>query len=132
VTATPGQLKIPAGNYAIVELSSALITASFPVLRGEGNVYQSQDAKADWASGHMAWDRALATFKVEAGEVVDIGHIHVRAGATQSAGPGRRTGVFAVKVGPMPEQALKNLAERNPDLARARIVRTMVAATPTQ
>jgi hypothetical protein len=131
-SATPGQLKIPAGNYAIVELSSALITASFPLLQGEGNVYQSQDAKADWASGHMAWDRALATFKVEAGEVVDIGHIHVRARQTERTPSGQRRGLFTVKVGPMPEHALKNLAERNPDLARARIVRTMVAPAYTQ
>jgi hypothetical protein len=131
-SASPGQLKIPAGSYAIVELSSALVTASFPVQRGEGNVYQSQDAAPDWASGHMAWDRALATFKVEAGEVVDIGHIQVRAGPTQSAAFGHRRGSFTVKVGPMPEQALKNLAERNPDLARARIIRTMVAPVQTQ
>lgn len=130
--AAPGQLKIPAGSYAIVELSSALITASFPVLLGESERYRSQVATADWASGHMAWDRALATFKVEAGEVVDIGHVQVRAGPTENVGVGRRRGSFTVKVGPMPEQALKNLAERNPDLARARIVRTMVAPAYTQ
>ena len=131
----PVQLKIPAGDYAIVELGSSRVTQQAFGRRVDNNEYRSQDPGVDIGSLHKAWDRPITTFKVEAGEVVDLGNIHVLQGPTQ---PGALLGLvppkgsFAVKVGPMPEQVLKNLAERNPDLARARIVRTMVAPVQTQ
>ena len=118
----PGQLKIPAGDYGIVELYAMDKRGGVYVNRQ----YQARDMKLQGILLEKVYERPLAKFKVEAGEVVDIGSLQVIEGPRQRTLFGT-DGSFAIKVGKTPDPVLKNLAERNPQLASARVVRTMTA-----
>ncbi|MBZ0146162.1 MAG: hypothetical protein K8F62_01295 [Pseudorhodoplanes sp.] len=134
-SALPGQLKLPAGEYGIVELATIDTVVQGGVRGKRERAFRGSEEKLEGLDLQRVYDRALATFRVEPGEVVDIGTIEVFEGPTR---PGAMLGLipprgsFGIKVGPIPERVLKNFAERSPDLARARIVRTMVAEAQPQ
>ena len=116
-TKIPGQLRLPAGEYGIVEL--------FSVDRRESRRFKARDVKLEGALLNKVYERPLATFKIGPGEVVDIGSLRVAETRRETTLSGR-TGGFAVKVTDMPEPLLRNLAEHNPHLFKARVVRPMV------
>ena len=126
----PGQLTLPAGHYGIVELK-VLDETNYAARRGRRREYHAQNLKLEGLLLTKVYERPMATFTVEAGEVVDIGSIQVLDGPIQQ-GLIEKKGLFAVKVTPIPEVTLKNLAERSPALAKARLVRTMTATHQTQ
>jgi hypothetical protein len=121
---TPGQLKLPAGEYGIVELHA---------LNGrEARHFIAGEAKLGGLLLRKMYDRPIAIIKVGPGEVVDVGSLRVveRRGQPRFFEP---TGSFSVSVTPMPALLLQNLAERNPHLFKARVVRLMeVPAQTTQ
>jgi hypothetical protein len=119
----PAHLTLPAGQYAIVELK-VLDEINVYARSARGREYTSRIVGVE---GLMkVYERAMATFTVGAGEVVDIGSIQVFDGPVEANLFGKK-GSFSVKITPMPAPLLKNLAEHNPQLAKARMVRTMVA-----
>ena len=88
------------------------------------------DAKLGGLPMRKMYDRPIAIFKVGPGEVVDAGSLRVieRRGQATLFEP---TGSFSVTVTPTPDLLLQNLAERNPHLFKARVVRLMVAPAQT-
>ena len=126
----PGQITLPAGHYGIVELK-ALDEINYAARKGRRREYIARNMTLEGPLLTKVYERPIATFTVEAGEVVDIGNIQVIDGPTQQ-GLFDQKGSFAVKVGPMPEALLKNLADRSPALAKARVMRTMTATVQAQ
>lgn len=122
----PAEIALPAGRYGIVGLECripganhsyyAKVTERNDILTGAGNVY----------------DRPLATFDVQPGEVVDVGNLVV-GNARPTASPsffGRNIGSFAVAVTPMPEAVLQNFATHRPELYEKRVSRLMATPPP--
>jgi hypothetical protein len=116
----PGQVVLPEGEHGIVGLSCnmyrrelnyrAHIVERGSILDGTGAVYE----------------RPIASFRVKAGEVSDIGSLQIATGRLPNAGFfGPRAGFVATAV-PTPEPWLQNLAERSPQLYSARVVRPMI------
>lgn len=109
---TPSEIVLPAGDYGIVQLRcsiphrnrifNARVAERGSVLDGSGTIFE----------------RLIATFKVGAGEVVDIGSLRLPSGG----------GKFLPVVTAIPEPLLHNLATSRPDLYNARVVRPMAAA----
>jgi hypothetical protein len=119
---SPGQLTLPAGEYGIVELHA--------LNSREARHFMAGDAKLGGLPMRKMYDRPIAIFKVGPGEVVDAGSLRVieRRGQATLFEP---TGSFSVTVTPTPDLLLQNLAERNPHLFKARVVRLMVAPAQT-
>jgi hypothetical protein len=116
----PSQITLAAGTYGVVNL--------YCHVGNSGRAYGARIVQIGNAANGNAtiYDRPIATFKVGAGEVVDIGSLHVATVRTQSLGlfQGVRS-EFAAAVVPMPQPWLQNLAAANPGLYKARIVRPM-------
>jgi hypothetical protein len=113
----PGQLKIPAGEYGIVELRS--------VDSRQNRQFRAKDAKLEGVLLKQVYERPIVTITVRPGEVVDVGSLRVVEGHRETTLFGQ-TGGFSVSVTQMPEPLLRNLSERNPHLFNARVVRPMV------
>lgn len=126
----PGQITLPAGHYGIVELK-ALDEINYAARKGRRREYNARNMTLEGPLLTKVYERPFATFTIEAGEVVDIGSIQMFDGPTQQ-GLFEQKGSFAIKIGPMPETLLKNLSDRSPTLAKARVVRTMTATLQTQ
>jgi hypothetical protein len=112
----PGQLKLPAGEYAIVELHAVDLR--------ENRHFTAQDPKLEGMLLTKVYERPIALIKVESGEVVDVGSLRVIEGRRETTLLGQKSG-FTVSVTQMPEPMLRNLAERNPILFNARVTRPM-------
>jgi len=108
----PAQIVLPAGEYGISELACHAYKRI--------HTYHARIAERGsiWTGSGRVYERPFATFKVSAGEVVDIGSVRV---------PLARNGFVAV-VTPIPEAWLATLAEENPSLHSTRILRPMTAA----
>jgi hypothetical protein len=70
-------------------------------------------------------ERSIATFRVGAGEVVDIGSLQVIEGEIGKTVFGKPIRGFAAAVTQIPEPWLQSLAENSPYLFKARILRPM-------
>ena len=114
----PSQLVLPAGDYGIVNLS-----CSAPYRNRVYNARVVEQGRMFDRSGTV-YEKPIATFKVGAGEVVDIGSL--RLPSRPVSGSSRREFIGVVTA--IPEPFLKNLAEKNPQLYQQRVVRPMMAA----
>lgn len=126
----PGQITLAAGQYGIVELSIA-DELDGVIRTHRSRSYKARNMTLEGPLLMKVYERPMATFTINAGEVVDIGSIQVFEGPVQQSIFGQK-GSFAIKVAPTPEAVLKNLAERSPALANARVVRTMTATPQTE
>lgn len=114
-----GEAKLPPGNYAIVEVTA-------PPIRMQSGLmyryvtYQCRAGEPTYETPllYPAYDKAIATFTVKPGEVVDIGTLRVRASDK----------TCVAQVGPTPATKFKELAEKQPALYKARVVRPMTVA----
>lgn len=123
----PAEVALPAGRYGIVGLECntpgikrsyyAKLTERNDILTGAGNVYE----------------RPLAVFDVQPGEVVDVGKLVVGNArpSTDRSLFGSKTGSFAVAVAPMPEPVVRNFQEKRPELYEKRVTRLMVTIPPS-
>jgi hypothetical protein len=109
-----GQAKLPAGQYAVVEAYSM----KYNLIIGTGNTYRfrASEPKLEGIMLDPVYDKAIALFTLKPGEVVDVGSLRVRGNEKN----------FSAQVGPLPPDALKKLAEKEPALYKARVVRPMV------
>jgi hypothetical protein len=110
----PGQVVLPAGDYAIVSLRCQ-----------QPYNNKSYSTRASQKDGRSGYEKPLATFKVNAGEVVDVGSLRI-AGAGRTPGF-FSTALFRTSVTPIPESWLGNLAAKDPRIYSARVVRPMEA-----
>jgi len=108
----PGQLTLPAGHYGIVDLTVE-DNIDYAARRMRSRGYHASDMKLEGPLLNQVYERPIATFSVEAGEVVDIGSLQLIDGPVQRDLFVNR-GSFAVKVTPMSEIVIKNLKERSP------------------
>lgn len=119
----PSRVELPAGHYGIVGLHCA-------GYRQNSN-YNTRVAKRGSivdGSGTV-FERPFAEFDVRAGEVVDIGSLRLPSKETPRQMFGPRQGFFIPVVTAIPDEWLKNLAEADPHLYQARVVRPMLANT---
>jgi hypothetical protein len=118
----PSRIELPAGEYGIVELNC--VRSPRPV------AYRAQIAKRGsiFDGSGATYVRPIAQFKVEPGEVVDIGSLRLPARFGVPRALGAPSGSFMAVVTSIPEVWLKNLAEDEPALYRARVTRQMAAA----
>ena len=128
----PSRIELPAGEYGIVGMS-----CGHP--RGNTSNYTARVAKpGSIIDGRPAvYERPIAQFTVGPGEVVDIGSLRFasRPRPTPTLGerlrPGGPPGALAGVVPPIPDEWLKNLAEADPSLYQARVVRPMMVGAGT-
>jgi hypothetical protein len=118
------EMMLAPGDYGIVGLSCK-----------QGRVHTSYLSKVvqrpNMITGSpVVYDRPFATFRVGAGEVVDIGSIRI-ATVSARAADGGISSSFVTSVEPIPDRMLADLARRRPDLHKARVVRPMVATWPS-
>jgi hypothetical protein len=124
--AVPGQLKIPAGEYAIVEVNALDLGVVISTTRQ----FRAPNMKYEGALLIPSYERPIARFTVGPGEVVDVGSLQITEGRRESL-LFETQGNFTANVAPTPEPLLRNLAARNPNLYKARVVRTMTRPGPT-
>ncbi len=108
----PSQIVLAAGDYGFVELECQGVQRRVYAARVVGSVYE----------------RPIATFNVQAGEVVDIGSLQLPARLVGAYGWKRP--IFNAVVTPIPELWLQNLAASNPNLHSARVTRLMKVPPP--
>jgi hypothetical protein len=118
----PSQLTLPAGDYAIVQLTCLIGKRSIHY-----NARVVQRGSILDASGTI-YDRPIATFKVGTGEVVDIGSVRLPSKTTPGGFFRAPRSEFIAIVTPIPAEWLAALAEGNPKLIQDRVVRPMTAA----
>jgi hypothetical protein len=124
----PSRIELPAGAYGIVGLS-----CGHP--RGNSSSYMARATKSGSIidGGGTVYEKPIAQFTVAPGEVVDIGSLRLtsvpRSTPTlaERLRPGGPPGAFLGVVSTIPEAWLKNLAEEDPKLFEARVVRLMTA-----
>jgi hypothetical protein len=110
----PGQIVLPAGDFAIASLRCGQPYAN--------KAYATRTSQKD---GHSVYEKPLATFKVNAGEVVDVGSLRIAAAGRT---PGFiSSSLFRTSVTPIPEVWLANLAAKDPRIHSARVSRPMEA-----
>jgi hypothetical protein len=110
----PTRVELPAGEYGIVGLRCDYQRGSFNYnarIATRGGIFGSGRT--------TTYAKPIAQFTVVSGEVVDIGSLRVNYSR-----PGAR-GEFVAIVTPIPDPWLKNLAEEDPKLFEARVVRPM-------
>jgi hypothetical protein len=110
----PSRVALPAGEYGIVGLRCGYQRGSFN--------YNARIAKRGGIFGTgrtTTYERPIAQFTVAPGEVVDIGSLRVNYRRQ------REPGAFVAVVTPIPDLWLKSLAEEDPKLFEARVVRPM-------
>jgi hypothetical protein len=114
-----GQIPLSAGEYGIVEIYA----------QGGGKKlhYVAPVVKFAGISDplNIHYERSIATFRVAAGEVVDIGSLQVIEGEIGKTVFGKPIRGFAAAVTQIPEPWLQSLAENSPYLFKARILRPM-------
>ena len=119
----PSQIVLPAGDYGIVQLTCNMHrhTRNF-------NARVAQRGSILDGSG-MIFEKPIASFKVGAGEVVDIGSLRLPSRTLPKQGffsdPKFE---FAAVVTPIPEPLLKSLEAANPRVFQSRIIRPMAGA----
>jgi hypothetical protein len=121
----PSQIVLPAGEYGFVHFTCGRYRSS-QTYRAR---FAQQPRTSVDGSGSL-YDRPIVAFKVEPGEVVDIGSVRLsttRVGGIGLFGP---TGNFAAGVTPIPEPWLRALAASKPNLFDARIIRPMYVPAP--
>lgn len=130
----PSRVELAAGEYGIVR-----VTCINP--RGDSSNYTARVAKpGNIIDGSGAiYDQPFAQFAVAPGEVVDIGSLRLasRPGPppttlAESLRPGAPPSAFIGVVTPIPEVWLSNLAQEEPGLFAARVVRPMTVANDCQ
>jgi hypothetical protein len=117
----PSQIALVAGDYGFVE---------FECQGGQKRVYAARIVQLGNPldrSGSV-YERPIATFNVQAGEVVDIGSLQLAA--RRVGAYGWQTSAFSAVVTPMPELWLQNLAAGKPNLHSARVTRLMKVPPP--
>ena len=118
--AAAGVLALPPGRYGIIALNcpretyTAKLSERRDIFLGLGDIY----------------DKPIATFEVNAGEVVDIGHLELITG--RSGAWGARSYKFAAVATPMAPAVLQKLAENYPDIYAARVTRLMTTPNNVQ
>ena len=124
VKQAPGNFEVPAGEYGFVHLRCQT--------GNQGRNYNARIAKRGSVldGTKTIYEAPIAKFTVRPGEVVDIGSLRL------PSRPIRATGLFQAPksefmaiITPMPDEWLKKLAEAEPELYKARIVRPMMGAT---
>lgn len=126
---TPSQIELPAGAYGISHLGCIARRQAFSSrIVDKATMFDRNKP--------IIIDKPFATFRVLAGEVVDIGSLRMPHGVVrQSDGSialrsdGSIRHVFISVVTPTPATALRSFAEKNPELYRRRVVRLMVSTT---
>jgi hypothetical protein len=111
----PSQIVLPAGRYAFVALYCHRPYANRTF------VARVTDKRNIWDGTGEIYDKPIATFEVNAGEVVDIGYLDLGPPILGKKG-------FTAIARPTPEPMLAALAESHPDLHKSRLTRLM--ATP--
>ena len=112
----PTQVILAAGDYGIV---------AFECRGARNRIYASRKVPFDLSG---SYERPIATFNVQAGEVVDIGNLQL---PSRLVGPwGWRRPLFNAVVTPIPETWLQNLAASNPNIHSARVTRLMKVPPP--
>jgi hypothetical protein len=117
----PTKLELPPGDFGFVEFKCVEArqtrTQSAPIAERRG----------PFSNTGPIYSRPIAAFKVEAGEVVDIGslvlpkHVPIRRDLPELARPHK----FTAAVQPIPKRWLDNLAASDQALFQARVVRPM-------
>jgi hypothetical protein len=117
----PSRIQLPAGEYGIVRLACV-----HP--RGNSSYYNAKVAKRGSiidGSGTI-FERPFAQFTVAPGEVVDIGSLRLPSRRNAAPTFGGPKAFFIPIVTAIPDEWLKNLAEEDPSLYAARVVRPMI------
>lgn len=126
----PSRIEVPAGEYGIVRLACV-----HP--RGNSSYFNAKVAKRGsiMDGSGTVFEQPIAVFTVAPGEVVDIGSLRLSRqprSTTPTLGerlaPGGPPGAFIGLVTPIPDLWMKNLAEDDPKLYEARVVRPMTAS----
>jgi hypothetical protein len=115
----PSQMILPPGEYGIVHLTCHLIKEQYNYVSRmvqRPNPYENKPA---------LYDQPFATFRVSAGEVVDIGSLTLVTGEGVNA-QGRWQSVFFGVARPIPERFAANFAAKHPGIYNMRVVRPMV------
>ena len=128
----PARIELPAGEYGIVRLQCV-----HP--RGNSTNYNARVAKHGNIidSSGTVYEAPIAQFTATAGEVVDIGSLRLASRPrptptlAEKFAPGGPRGAFVGVVRPIPDEWLKNLAEEDPGLFQARVVRPMTVGAGT-
>ena len=115
----PSQITLPPGEYGIAGLDCQGRKIGF-----HARIEQSASI---WTGRPLVYEKPIATFNVLPNEVVDIGSLRVPSGWGTDR-DGRRKQLFVGVVTPMPEERLRTLAEKHPELYRRRVTRPMKAA----
>jgi hypothetical protein len=120
----PSRVELPAGEYGIVGLH-----CSGPRHRQNYHARVAKRGSIIDGSGRV-YEQPIAKFKVGPGEVVDIGSLRLptRRGGGGTTPLGGPIHSFVAVVTPIPEDWLKGLAEADPKLFEARVVRPMAAS----
>jgi hypothetical protein len=124
----PSRIELPAGEYGIVGVACGNPRG------GSTNYYARVAKRGSIIDGTGAvYEKPIAEFRVDPGEVVDIGSLRLarapRSPPTlaERLAPGGPPGAFVGVVTPIPAAWLKNLAEEDPKLFAARVVRPMTS-----
>jgi hypothetical protein len=123
----PSRVEVPAGEYGIVRLA-----CGHP--RGNSSYFNARVAKRGSiidGSGAI-FEKPFAQFTVAPGEVVDIGSLRLPSRGNPTPTFGGPRGFFIPIVTPIPDEWLKNLAEEDPNIYAARVVRPMIPSEDCQ
>ena len=113
--ATPSQIKLAPGEYGIAGVGCNARRRGFAT-----KVAQRPNV---WTGAPLIYEGVFATFTVLPNEVVDVGSLrHTTGGEGLFAAPPR---VLNIGVAPMPEETLRALAEKDPEVYRRRAPRPM-------
>lgn len=122
-TKTPAAVELPAGEYGFVQLRCQQgrdVTTFNARVAKQGSLFNGPKT---------TYVAPIAKFNVQAGEVVDIGSLRL---PTRQVGEAKLfempKHVFTPVITPIPDEWLKKLAEAEPELYQARIVRPMTGA----
>jgi hypothetical protein len=104
----PAMLRIAAGEYGIV------------AIKADGKEHRAKSASGD------VYEQPIAKFTVRAGEITNIGTLHIVDARAGQGFLGRGNGTFSVQVsGTIPQERLQNLAKREPPLRGPYVSRPM-------
>jgi hypothetical protein len=108
----PAQIQVSAGDYGI-----------FSIREGK-HQYNAKPIQSDALLSTS--EKPIAAFSVRAGEVVDVGTLHITTTTTgQQTFFGRGPGGFVASVGPLLPHHVQNFSTRNPEVYQTRSQRMM-------
>jgi hypothetical protein len=116
----PAQIALPEGRYGIVGLEC---NKPYRNQRAYANVSEKKDYL--WGSTDI-YDRPIATFDVQPGEVVDIGMLTIKTYHRTNVRLFAPAAAFTASVTPIPGPVLQNFATNKPELAAKAVTRLMV------